>query len=70
MDCIVCVILLTTPLLTPKLLALPIPKTSSFPYSFLRPIIATILVVPISKPTAILLFSISIILYQQLDCDI
>ena len=58
MDCMVCVILFTTPLATPRLLDFPTPRISNFPYSFFLPIIATIFVVPISNPTTILLISI------------
>src|SRR5882724_6386245 len=43
----------TWPCFTPLLLARPKPSISSFPYSFLRPAIQAILVVPISSPTII-----------------
>ena len=42
----------------PKLLDLPTPNICTFPNSFLFPIIATIFVVPMSKPIDILFSSI------------
>ena len=42
--------LLTTPRFTPSLLALPIPRISILPWSFLRPTMQAILVVPMSSP--------------------
>src|SRR4029077_8072870 len=41
----------TCPCLTPLEFARPKPRISSLPYSFLRPAMAAILVVPISSPT-------------------
>jgi hypothetical protein len=49
---------------TPKLLDLPTPKISNLPYSFFLPIMATIFVVPISRPTAHFFFPLSIYLVQ------
>src|SRR5690606_35000797 len=43
----------TTPLDTPADSALPVPRISTFPNSFLRPTIAAILEVPMSSPTMI-----------------
>src|SRR5882757_3949527 len=43
----------TWPCFTPLLLARPKPSISSLPYSFLRPAIQAILVVPMSSPTII-----------------
>src|SRR3954454_15479984 len=49
----VCSMLRTCPCCTPVLLARPTPRISSFPYSFFRPAMAAILVVPMSRPTII-----------------
>src|SRR5580693_1083834 len=51
MALIVSSILSTWPCLTPLELARPKPRISSLPYSFLRPAMAAIFVVPISSPT-------------------
>ena len=70
-DCMVWVILFTTPRCTPKLLDLPIPRISILPYSFSLPTIATIFVVPISSPTAMFPCSIAFIfLLPLLDYQI
>src|SRR5210317_2267301 len=49
---IVKVMLATTPRCTPRLLLLPMPRTSIFLCSLRRPTTATIFVVPMSNPTA------------------
>ena len=51
----------TTPRETPTESVFPMPKISILPNSFFRPTRATIFVVPISKPTTISLFFISLI---------
>src|SRR3954453_18972852 len=53
MALIVCSMLRTCPCCTPVLFARPNPRISNLPYSFFRPAIAAILVVPMSRPTII-----------------
>src|SRR5689334_9929158 len=54
----------TIPFTTPSDSALPMPSTSSFPNSFLRPTITQILVVPMSSPTTIFSCSMIAILFS------
>ena len=63
-------ILVTIPRITPSETALPIPNTSSFPYSFFVPTITQIFVVPMSSPTTILSSCMALFVFyiSELQC--